>query len=157
MTEFQRRLTIIHGLALVLLFATWLAGVSIAPHAGTPMVALYYVMHIFTAGVILVLILLQWQISSQKQQIFAPGSISYRRWNHLIHQAYDAILVALPITGLLIFYEPKALASVPGVQPAWWVRVLHDSFFHHVHAWLFNGLLALVVVNAVALMITRRK
>jgi len=157
MTEYHRKLALIHGLAFVLLFATWLAGISIAPHAGTPLVALYYVLHIFPASVIFVLILLQWQISSQKPPKDNPDANSYGQWNGFVHQLYDAILAALPITGILIFYEPKALVATPGLATGWLTQMLHDRFFHHIHAWLFNLLLALVVINAVLLLAVGRK
>lgn len=147
MTDHFRKLLFIHAVAFILILVTWLAGASIAPHAGTPLVALYYVLHIFPASVIFVLILFQWQISSQARRAASVGVQWSDRFNRSMHQLYDAILIALPLTGLLVFFEPTASHAPLHENATWWIRVLQDRLFYHVHAWLFDLLLGFVALN----------
>jgi cytochrome b561 len=142
----KRKFWLIHGLAFVLILMTWLAGAAIGSHAGTPLVALFYVLHIFPASIIFVLILFQWQISSQAKQV-APATTQIDHFNAAMHWIYDALLVALPLTGLLVFFDPAAPKRLNLGQTGWWQQLWYDRFFFHVHGWLFDALLAAVLLN----------
>lgn len=146
MTPHQRRFWLIHGLAFVLILVTWLAGEAIAGHAGTPLVALFYVLHIFPASIIFVLILFQWQVSSQAKHA-TPADASPDRFNAAMHWLYDALLVALPLTGLLVFFDPTAPKGLDLTQAGWWQQLWYDRMFFHVHGWLFDALLLAVLLN----------
>lgn len=146
MNAHQRKFWLIHGLAFVLILATWLAGEAIAGHAGTPLVALFYVLHIFPASIIFVLILFQWQVASQAKHD-APATANPDRFNAAMHWLYDALLVALPLTGLLVFFDPAAPKALNLAQANWWQQLWYDRFFFHVHGWLFDALLVAVLLN----------
>jgi len=146
MTPHQRKFWLIHGLAFVLILVTWLAGEAITGHAGRPLVALFYVLHIFPASIIFVLILFQWQIRSQAKHD-APAAANPDRFNALMHWLYDALLVALPLTGLLVFFDPAVPKTLNLTQAGWWQQLWYDRFFFHVHGWLFDVLLVAVVLS----------
>ena len=138
----RRTLWMIHLLAFVLLAVTWLAAAGIAPHAGSPLVALYYVLHIFPGSVIFVLILFEWLARNRAIAERMPSEPPAVRFNHRLHQVYYLILLALPVSGILVFFDPAgasghALADLLGARP-----------LYRLHANLFYALLVLVAINA---------
>lgn len=128
-----RNLVWIHAAAFLLLLATWFAGAAIKTEAGTPFVALYYVLHIFPGSIIFILILFEWLVRNQGVLSVVPRD---QRVNRVLHRAYYLILLALPMTGIAVFFDFMA------VRP-----------FYLLHIGLFYLLLVLVVLN-VAHMIT---
>ena len=137
----RRTLWMIHGLAFALLAITWLAAAGIAPHGGSPLVALYYVLHIFPGSIIFVLILFEWLARNRAIAERMPTEPPAVRFNHRLHQIYYLILLALPVSGILVFFDP---ASLSGDGLARW---LGSRPLYHLHADLFYLLLVLVVVN----------
>ena len=127
MKAVYRNLVFIHATAFVMLLATWVAGAAIKTEAGTPFVALYYVLHIFPGSIIFILILFEWLVRNQGALIEVPRD---QLVNRALHRAYYLILLALPVTGIAIFFEFIA------VRP-----------FYQLHNGLFNLLLILVFVN----------
>lgn len=117
----------LHAIIFLALLLVWYVGVTIKSVAGSPFVALYYVLHIFPACLISLLILVEW-ISKGKNDS-APPSLRHRL-NHRLHQIYYRILLILPITGITCFFD--FLPSRP---------------FYLIHAWLFYCLLILIGVN----------
>jgi cytochrome b561 len=124
-----RKLVSIHVAAFVMLLATWIAGAAIKTEAGTPFVALYYVLHIFPGSIIFILILFEWLVRNQGALNDVPPD---QLVNRALHRAYYLILLALPITGIAVFFDFMA------IRP-----------FYQIHSWLFNLLLILVFVNIV--------
>ena len=118
-----------------MLLATWIAGAAIKTAAGTPFVALYYVLHIFPGSIIFILILFEWLVRNQGALAKVPRD---QLVNRALHRAYYLILLALPLTGIAIFFDFMA------VRP-----------FYQIHNGLFNLLLILVFVN-IAHMITAK-
>ncbi len=133
MKAVYRNLVFIHVAVFTILLATWIAGAAIKTEAGTPFVALYYVLHIFPGSVIFILILFEWLVRNQGALTEVPRD---QLVNRALHRAYYLILLALPITGIAIFFDFMA------VRP-----------FYQIHNGLFNLLLMLVFVN-IAHMIT---
>lgn len=160
MTDHYRKLALIHGLLFVLLLVTWLSGILITDHAGTPMVALYYVMHIFPGSIIFVLILFQWLISSQTRRTSITEESLPSRWTRILHRCYDAILVAVPLIGLLIFFEPaspNAKVNAEAGRLTQLMQLMQSQPFHRLHAWLYYLLLALVVFNVIVMLMGQRR
>lgn len=124
-----RKLVSIHVAAFVMLVTTWIAGAAIKTEAGTPFVALYYVLHIFPGSIIFILILFEWLVRNQGALNDVPPD---QLVNRALHRAYYLILLALPITGIAVFFDFMA------IRP-----------FYQIHSWLFNLLLILVFVNIV--------
>ena len=130
-----RNLVFVHVAVFVMLSATWIAGAAIKTEAGTPFVALYYVLHIFPGSIIFILILFEWLVRNQGALAKVPRD---QLVNRALHRAYYLILLALPLTGIAIFFDFMA------VRP-----------FYQLHNGLFNLLLILILVNIVHVMIVK--
>ena len=137
MRSVYRKVLLVHTIAFFMLLLTWLAGEAIKTEAGTPFVALYYVLHIFPGSVVFILILMEWSAVSQIPLSDVPRS---QLANRILHRIYYLILLALPVTGVAVFFD--FLASRP---------------FYHVHSILFSLLLILVFVNIVHTMFSKFK
>ena len=87
-----------------MLFVTWLAGASIKEQSG-PMSAVYYVLHIFPGSVIFMLITFEWLVRNQGKLIRTQGMPMHLWINRNLHRAYYLILLALPLTGILVFFD----------------------------------------------------
>lgn len=118
-----------------MLVATWIAGATIKTEAGTPFVALYYVLHVFPGSIIFILILFEWLVRNQGKLTEVPRD---QLVNRALHRAYYLILLALPITGIAIFFDFMATRPL-----------------YQLHNWLFNLLLILVFVNIVHMAIVK--
>jgi len=130
-----RNLVFVHVAVFVMLSATWIAGAAIKTEAGTPFLALYYVLHIFPGSIIFILILFEWLVRNQGALAKVPRD---QLVNRALHRAYYLILLALPLTGIAIFFDFMA------VRP-----------FYQLHNGLFNLLLILILVNIVHVMIVK--
>lgn len=135
MKALYRHLVLIHVVAFLMLAATWIAGAAIKTEAGTPFVALYYVLHIFPGSIIFILILFEWLVRNQGALTEVPPD---QLLNSGLHRAYYLILLALPITGIAIFFDFMAMRP-----------------FYQVHHWLFYLLLLLVLLNIVHMVIVK--
>lgn len=118
-----------------MLAATWIAGAAIKTEAGTPFVALYYVLHIFPGSIIFILILFEWLVRNQGALTEVPPD---QLVNSALHRAYYLILLALPITGIAIFFDFMAMRP-----------------FYQIHNWLFKLLLLLVLLNIVHMVVVK--
>lgn len=132
-----RKLVLIHLAAFVMLLVTWLAGAAIKTEAGTPFVALYYVLHIFPGSIIFILILFEWLLRNQGSLATVPPQ---QIINKTLHRAYYLILLVLPLTGIAIFFDWTAFRLV-----------------YLLHATLFYVLIVLVFANILHLVITKFK
>jgi cytochrome b561 len=130
-----RKLVFIHVAVFVMLAATWIAGAAIKTEAGTPFVALYYVLHIFPGSIIFILILFEWLVRNQGALTEVPPD---QLVNSALHRAYYLILLALPITGIAIFFDFMAMRP-----------------FYQIHNWLFKLLLLLVLLNIVHMVVVK--
>jgi cytochrome b561 len=143
MQNLHRNLILIHLIAFVMLFVIWLAGGAIKTQAGSPLVALYYVLHIFPGSVMFILILFEW-LARYRGTL---GDIAQLPWhlrlNRRLHRLYYLILLALPVTGIVIFFESSWMLQATQWLPQRPVYQLHSS--------LFDVLMVLVLVNLVAM------
>lgn len=135
MSRVYRKIVLIHCAAFVMLLVTWLAGAAIKTAAGTPFVALYYVLHIFPGSIIFILIFFEWLERNQGSLASVPLQEIV---NQALHRAYYLILLALPITGIAIFFDWTALRLV-----------------YLLHAALFYLLIVLVLVNILHAAVTK--
>lgn len=129
----SRRVLLIHAVAFTLIFLVWIAGVAIKTEAGKPMVALYYVLHIFPASILFIFATVELQTISRQSLSFSnTGSSDWGYINQLLHRVYYLLLMLLPFSGIAVFFD--FLASRP---------------FYQIHRLLFYGLLFLMTVNLV--------
>lgn len=125
---------LIHALAFFMLLVTWLCGEAIKTEAGTPFVALYYVLHIFPGSVIFILILFEWLVRNQGRLIHQPDMPRHLWINRKLHRAYYLILLALPVTGIAVFFD-----------------FIQGRPFYQLHSALFTLLLVLILFNAISM------
>jgi cytochrome b561 len=140
MKSLYRKLIVIHFLAFLMLLVTWFCGAAIKTEAGSPMVALYYVLHIFPGSIIFILILFEWLIRNQGKLVHTTEMPQYLWINRKLHRAYYLILLALPLTGILVFFD-----------------FIQARPFYHSHSALFNLLLILIVINSISMLIGKLK
>jgi cytochrome b561 len=140
MQNLYRNLIPIHVLAFVMLLVTWLAGDTIKAHADSPMAALYYVLHIFPGSIILILILFEWLVRNQGKLTQMPDVPWHLRFNRRLHRVYYLILLALPPTGIVIFFETMISRPV-----------------YELHSALFYLLIMLIVVNLVSMVVGKSR
>lgn len=137
MKTVYRKLALVHAVAFIMLLVTWLAGAAIKTEAGTPFAALYYVLHIFPGSVIFILILFEWLVRNQGALIEVPRD---QLVNRALHRAYYLILLALPMTGIAVFFDFMAMRP-----------------FYQLHKTLFYVLLVLVIANVAHTIIMKLK
>lgn len=140
MTMPRSKLIAVHALAFLMLLITWACGEAIKSEAGTPFVALYYVLHIFPGSIIFILILFEWLARNQEKLVYTPDTPTHLWVIRKLHRAYYLILLALPITGIAVFFD--FMTSRP---------------LYQLHSLLFTLLLALVVANLCSMAIAKFK
>lgn len=140
MKNAYRNILFIHIVAFFMLLITWLCGEAIKTEAGSPMVALYYVLHIFPGSAIFILIFFEWIISNQDKLVHTPEMAQHLWINRKLHRAYYLILLALPLTGIAVFFD--FLKSRP---------------FYQLHSALFSLLLLLIAVNFISMIVGKFK
>jgi len=130
----------LHAIAFLLLLAIWACGEAIKTKAGTPFVALYYVLHIFLGSGMSILILFEWLLRNQDNLTHIHDMPTQVWINKKLHRAYYLILLALPITGIAVFFD--FIAARP---------------FYQIHSVLFTILVMLVIVNLCSMVIANFK
>lgn len=132
-----RKLVLLHLAAFFILLVTWMAGAAIKTEAGTPLVALYYVLHIFPGSIISILILFEWLARNQDSLADIPPQEIV---NKALHRAYYLILLVLPLTGIAIFFDSTAL-----------------RLGYFIHTNLFYLLIVLVLINILHMLVVKFK
>ena len=132
-----RKLALVHLAAFCILLVTWLAGAAIKTVAGTPLVALCYVLHIFPGSIIFILILFEWLARNQGSLADIPPQEIV---NKALHRAYYLILLVLPLTGIAIFFDSTAL-----------------RLGYFIHTNLFYLLIVLVLINILHMLVVKFK
>jgi cytochrome b561 len=133
MKTFYKKFLLVHLLVIFMLFVTWLAGASIKEQSG-PMSAVYYVLHIFPGSVIFMLITFEWLVRNQGKLIRTQGMPMHLWINRNLHRAYYLILLALPLTGILVFFD-----------------FVEARPFYKIHSTLFNLLMLIIGINLVSM------
>jgi len=136
MKNLYRKLLLIHVVAFFMLLITWLCGEAIKTEAGSPMVALYYVLHIFPGSAIFILIFFEWITRNQGKLVHTPEMPQHLWLNKILHRAYYLILLALPLTGIVVFFD-----------------FLQNRPFYQLHSALFSLLLLLIAVNFISMIV----
>ena len=130
-----RKLVLLHLAAFFILLVTWMAGAAIKTEAGTPLVALYYVLHIFPGSIISILILFEWLARNQGSLADTPPQEIV---NNALHRTYYLILLVLPLTGIAIFFDWTVLRLG---------YFLHTSFFYLLIVLVLINILHMLVVK----------
>lgn len=143
-----------HWLAFTLLATTWLFGYLVPGHAGTPGVALYYVLHAF-AGCALFGVAF-FHLHPGKEGI-SPHRLSVdpHELTLVIHRVFYYLIALAPPTGVLVFFVPD---STLHWSDGSFLRshVYNDNFAHMLHGLLFYLVIALGLFNFLFVMAKRR-
>ncbi|OIR17814.1 hypothetical protein GALL_20360 [mine drainage metagenome] len=140
MKKIYRKLLLIHVAVFFILLITWICGEEIKTEAGSPFSALYYVLHIFLGSIIFILTLVEWITRNQTKLVHTPAMPQHLWINQILHRGYYLILMALPLTGIIVFFD-----------------FMESRPFYLLHGSLFNLLLILIMVNLASMMIEKLK
>jgi cytochrome b561 len=150
MTQYSKRMVIVHWLTLVLLIAAWYLGDSLGDATDDSKATLTgYIVHIAVGGSVLLLTLFRFLF---RRRDGTPAPLSDTPMDKLakaVHYLLYALLFVLPLSGVMILLTSKA-------GPALWSfdatmlpkqHGYRGVFAHEVHEQLVNVLIALVAVH----------
>lgn len=150
MTQYSRRMVIVHWLTLAVLIAAWYFGDSLAEATDDSKATLAgYIVHLAVGGIVLLLTLYRFYFRS-KDGIPAPiGDTTMDKLAKGVHYLLYMVLFVLPVSGIMIILNSKAgaalLAGDANMLPK--EHGFKDVFSHEVHEQLVNVLIVLVVVH----------
>lgn len=150
MTQYSRRMVIVHWLTLAVLIAAWYFGDSLAEATDDSKATLAgYIVHLAVGGIVLLLTLYRFYFRS-KDGIPAPiGDTTMDKLAKGVHYLLYTVLFVLPVSGIMIILNSKAgaalLAGDANMLPK--EHGFKDVFSHEVHEQLVNVLIVLVVVH----------
>lgn len=150
MTQYSKRMVIVHWLTLALLIAAWYLGDSLGDATDDSKATLAgYIVHIAVGGTILLLTLFRFNFR-HNDGIPAPvGDTAMDKLAKGVHYLLYTVLFVLPVSGVVILFTSKA-------GPALWAfdanmlpkeHGYRGVFAHEVHEQLVNVLIALVVIH----------
>lgn len=150
MTQYSRRMVIVHWLTLAVLIAAWYFGDSLAEATDDSKATLAgYIVHLAVGGIVLLLTLYRFYFRS-KDGIPAPiGDTPMDKLAKGVHYLLYTVLFVLPVSGIMIILNSKAgaalLAGDANMLPK--EHGFKDVFSHEVHEQLVNVLIVLVVLH----------
>jgi len=150
MTQYSKRMVIVHWLTLALLIAAWFLGEDLAEATDESKATLAgYIFHMAVGGTVLLLTLYRLYFRS-KDEIPAPiGDTPMDKLAKGVHYLLYTVLFVLPVSGILIILNSKAgtalLAGDANLLPK--EHGFKDVFSHEVHEVLVNVLIVLVVLH----------
>ena len=150
MTQYSKRMVIVHWLTLALLIAAWFLGEDLAEATDESKATLAgYMLHMAVGGTVLLLTLYRLYFRS-KDGIPAPlGDTPMDKLAKGVHYLLYTVLFVLPVSGVVILLTSKAGSALLAFD----VNMLPKEhgyrgvFAHEVHEQLVNVLIALVVVH----------
>jgi cytochrome b561 len=148
MTQYSKRMVIVHWLTLALLIAAWFWGNALdgARHDGNATLT-GYLMHALVGGVILLLTLARLYFRRKDGTPPATGNTLMDKVATGIHHAFYSLLVLLPVSGVAII----ASSDVGKALLAGDATLLPQKFSsvpaHNLHEVLVTVLIVLVVVH----------
>ena len=150
MTQYSKRMVIVHWLTLVLFIAAWFLGEDLAEATDESKATLAgYIVHMAVGGTILLLTLYRLYFRSKDGIPVPLGDTTMDKLAKGVHYLLYSVLFVLPVSGILIILNSKAgtalLAGDANLLPK--EHGFKDVFSHEVHEVLVNVLIVLVVVH----------
>lgn len=149
MTQYSKRMAIVHWLTLALIVVAWFFGHELdeARHeAGATLMG--YVVHGLVGGAVLLFTLARLYFRSKDGVPPPLGDTLLDKVAKGIHYALYAVLILVPVSGMMQILTSDVYAALT----AWDASLLPKKFTgvtaHEVHGNLVIGLIALVVVHA---------
>jgi cytochrome b561 len=151
MTQYSKRMVIVHWLILALLLAAWYLGDSLADMTDESKATLTgYLIHMAAGASVLVLVLSQLLFRRKDgtppkvndKPVFQAAAKGVQ---HLMY----AVLFLLPVTGILIILNSKAGAALLAFDANLLPKEhgFKDVFSHEIHEQLVNVMIALAVIH----------
>ena len=150
MTQYSKRMVIVHWLTLALLIAAWYLGDSLGDATDESKATLAgYFVHIAVGGSVLLLTLFRF-FSRRRDGVPAPiGDTAMDKLAKGIHYLLYTVLFVLPLSGVLTVIKGGAgkalLAGDADLLPK--EHGYHNVFAHEVHENLVTVLIVLVVIH----------
>jgi cytochrome b561 len=150
MTQYSKRMVIIHWLTLALLLAAWYMGDSLADATDESRATLAgYIVHMSVGATVLLLTLARLFFRSQDGTPPAIGQGAMDKVAKGIHHLLYLVLFLLPLSGILTVVKSTAakalLAGDAGLLPK--EHGFHEVFAHEVHETLVTVLIVLVAIH----------
>ncbi len=148
MTQYTKRIVIVHWLTLALLVAAWFLGDTLAEATDDGRATLAgYIVHSLVGGTVLLFTLLRFYFRS-KDGIPAPvGQSPMDKVATGVHYLLYTVLFLLPASGLAIILTSKVGAALLAGDATLLPRKFHGVFAHEVHEMMVTALIVLVVVH----------
>ena len=150
MTQYSKRMVIVHWLTLALLITAWYLGDSLGEATDESKATLAgYILHIAAGGTVLLLTFFRF-FFRRNDGVPAPiGDTALDKLAKGVHYLLYTLLFVLPVSGVVILLTSKAgpalLAFDVNMLPK--EHGYRGVFAHEVHEQLVNVLIALVVVH----------
>ncbi len=150
MTQYSKRMVIIHWLTLVLLLAAWYLGDTLSDATDESRATLAgYIVHLSVGGTVLLLTIVRLFFRSADGTPAAIGQGMMDKFAKGIHHLLYLLLFLLPLSGIITVVKSsvaKALvAGDSGLLPK--EHGFHGIFAHEVHETLVSVLIVLVAIH----------
>ena len=151
MTQYSKRIVIVHWLTVVLVILAWYLGDSLAEATDNSKATLAgYVLHILVGSGIFLLTLSQLYFRRKDGRPSSlPDKPMYKRVAKFVHYLLYVVLIVLPMSGVTIILSSKVgralLAGDANLLPK--ENGFKDVFAQVVHEQLVNVLIVLVVLH----------
>jgi cytochrome b561 len=150
MTQYSKRMVIVHWLTLALLIVAWYLGDSLGDATDESKATLAgYIVHMAVGGTVLLLVFFRFYFR-RTDGIPAPvGDTPMDKLAKGVHYLLYTVLFLLPLSGIMTVIKSTTgkalLAGDASLLPK--EHGYHNVFAHTVHELLVNVLIALVVIH----------
>lgn len=148
MTQYSKRMVIVHWLTLVLLIAAWFLGDELdeARHEAGATIA-GYIVHSLVGGAVLLLTLARLSFRRKDGTPAPVGNGLMDKVATGIHHALYTVLFLLPVSGVLTVVNSDVGKALLAGDATLLPKKFTGVFAHNVHELLVNVLIVLVVVH----------
>jgi len=151
MTQYSKRMVIVHWLTLIALIAAWFLGESVheARHDGSMTIA-GYVFHASLGGLVLLMSLTRIYFRSKDGTPPAAGHTVLDKIAKGIHHLLYTLLVLLPVSGMMQVATTDIGKALMAGDATLLPKKIHGVFAHEVHEVLVKVLIVVVIIHFLA-------
>jgi len=151
MTQYSKRMVIIHWLTLVALIAAWFLGESVheARHDSSMTIA-GYVFHASMGGLVLLMTLARLFFRTKDGTPPVEGHSILDKLAKGVHHFLYTLLVLLPVSGMMQVATTDIGKALMAGDASLLPKKIHGVFAHEVHEVLVKVLIVVVIVHFLA-------